>query len=102
MINCPYCGTQLSSEPYIPTMSKRKRRIYDSISAAGADGMTADDIIGVVFESSGIPRSAYGMVRVQICEINKIISENGQKISGIPKGSYKLISLGGRYGQTQE
>lgn len=99
MINCPYCGTMLSSEPSIPPMSKRRRTIYDNVSASGSDGVTVSDLVTAVFPSSDIPRSAFGMVRVQICEINKIIGQNGQKITAIPKGAYRLISTGGCDGQ---
>jgi hypothetical protein len=101
MSNCPYCGTYLSSDPEIPPMSKRRRRIYDTVSAAGPDGISANGIISAVFNSSDTPKSAYGMVRVQICEINKIIWSNGQKITGTPRLGYRLVIAGGSNGQEE-
>jgi len=92
MTLCPYCGTPLLKKLDIPAMSVQHRRIYDSVTAAGPNGITPKQLLKAMYDNRRPPPSGYGQLRREIYWINKIIATRKQRISGKFRGSYRLIA----------
>lgn len=90
-LSCPYCGGPLPNNLAIPLMSRRQMRIYKAVCAAGREGISIKALIVAMFDGKTPAPSAYGMLRVQIHSINRIIAVNGQQITGSVRGGYQLI-----------
>lgn len=88
---CPYCKGPLPKSLDIPQMSQRQLRIYRAVCAAGRDGISPKDLIAAMYDGQAPMPSAYGMLRVQIHYINRIIAGQQQRISAEVRGSYQLI-----------
>lgn len=96
MTSCPYCGGHLSpnqqAELQLKLLSHRHQRIYNTMMEAGPIGVTVDYLIETVWPDVK-PESAYGMLRVGICELNKKLARiNGHRIRGSRGNGYYLIT----------
>lgn len=96
MNKCPYCGGELTGSETVPVMNWRRDRIYTAVAAAGRVGVSADELIGLMYRKGQTRTPGAAMVlRVQICEINKTLKNSGilQRIkAGAPNG-YHLAAV---------
>lgn len=90
MSECPYCGTTYNSTHPPLSMSNRQRKIYSSVAASGPRGVTTQNLIAIIYDDDP-PKSAGGVLRVNIFEINRKIRNRGQKIIGRRDIGYVLI-----------
>lgn len=89
--SCPHCGSKLDREIVLPLMSSRRRRIYDAVAAAGKNGVPIENLLVAMYAEDEMPtQSGFGVMRVQICELNKILRSVKREIKGKNK-SYYLI-----------
>lgn len=89
--NCPHCGSKLDREIVLPPMSLRRRRIYDAVAAAGEEGIPHENLLVAMYAEDEMPtQSGYGVLRVQIYELNKILHSFKRAIKGKNK-SYYLV-----------
>lgn len=93
---CPYCHNPIAGEMAAPPVSRRKRRIYNAVVSAGNAGIKAKDLLAHMYggEQESTPGGPV-VLRVMICEMNKVIAKIGQRISAID-GSYFLFSKKGK------
>lgn len=90
MSTCPYCHTVYHST-YPPIMlSKRQREIYDTVAAGGPRGAPVRKLLSAVYGDEP-PKSAWGVLRVNVFEINRKIKDRGQRIKGRRDVGYVLI-----------
>lgn len=89
---CPYCGGPLNGIAALPQVSKRKLNIYQAVLAAGPLGIRSADLTRAMFSTEHIPKSGYGMMRVQLCELNKLLIPRGEMIRGKRRGTYRFCS----------
>ena len=73
-------------------MSKRKRLIYDAIVAAGPEGIMPHTILKTIYGDQ-LTKGGGVVLRVQICELNKILAKIGQRIKGRRSTGYCLENL---------
>lgn len=79
-------------------LSKRQRSIYDHVAGSGPGGAPVLGLLHHVFGEEP-PASSWGVLRVNIFEINRKIKERGQKIKGRRDVGY--ILTGNRSGETE-
>lgn len=90
MSTCPYCGTVYHSTYPPMALSKRQREIYDAVAAGGPRGTTVRTLLSTVYGDEP-PKSAWGVLRVNVFEINRKIKDRGQRIKGRRDVGYVLI-----------
>jgi hypothetical protein len=89
MSTCPYCGaTYHSTYPPI-TLSGRQREIYSIVASGGPRGTPAKRLISAVYGDKP-PKSAWGVLRVTVFEINRKLKERNQRIRGRRDVGYVL------------
>jgi hypothetical protein len=89
---CPYCGGPLTGEATIPPMNKRRRRLYNAAAKAGGQGITLEKLLPRMYPKSQKPTpSAWGVLRVEIHELNKDLRKIKQRVAA-KNGSYFLFS----------
>lgn len=89
---CPCCGTDLGTElKHSPVaFSKRQQFIYDTVKAAGADGISTKKLVNAVYKNK--PSKGAGVVvRVQIHEMNRFLEPFKQKIASVRDRGYFLL-----------
>lgn len=91
MSTCPYCGTTYHSTYPPIALSKRQREIYDAIASSGPRGTPVKALLSSIYEGDP-PKSAWGVLRVNVFEINRKISDRGQRIKGRRDVGYVLIN----------
>ena len=79
---CPWCRRELEGDMAIPAMSWRRSRIYEAVAAAGRKGIKPKELEVLMYRDGRPKRSANGVLRVQVHEINKLIKPLGQHIRG--------------------
>lgn len=91
---CPYCKQPMSGEMSIPPMRPRMMRIYKATLEAGTHGITPEDLLVRMYDDGEWPTPGGPVVlRVQICEMNKILGTVDQRIVSAHRGRYRLMSL---------
>lgn len=90
---CPFCGTTYHSTYPPSALSKRQREIYDAVVASGPRGMQTSALLSAIYGDSP-PKSAWGVLRVNVFEINRKIRERGQRIKGRRDAGYILVREG--------
>jgi len=90
MSNCPYCNSVYHSTYPPITLSKRQREVYTTVAAGGPRGVTVKSLISAVYGDDP-PKSGWGVLRVNVFEINRKLRERGQKIKGRRDLGYVLI-----------
>lgn len=71
-------------------LSRRQQAIYDAVASGGPRGAPVTSLIKAMYGDEK-PRSAGGVLRVNIFEINQKIRERGQRIRGRRDVGYVLI-----------
>jgi hypothetical protein len=94
-VPCPLCGGHLTitrkEELEISMLPPRHRKIYNTMLEAGPLGVPAEYLVKVVFPEPR-PESAYGMLRTNICDLNRrLASINGRAVRGSRGSGYYLI-----------
>lgn len=90
---CPYChATYVSTYPPMD-LSTRQQTIYDHVARSGPRGATVSELLDTVYGSDR-PESAWGILRVNIFEINRKIKTRGQRIDGRRGWGYFLRDAG--------
>lgn len=93
MTICPYCKGPLSEEAALPPMRPRWKRIYDAVVAAGPNGISTEDLLVRMYADDEMPTpGGFTVLRVSICEINKVLRATGQKVINAYRGCYRLIA----------
>lgn len=87
---CPYCGTVYNSTYPMTNLSRRQQAIYDAVVSGGPRGAPVNSLIKAMYGDDR-PRSAGGVLRVNIFEINQKIKERGQRIRGRRDVGYVLL-----------
>jgi hypothetical protein len=72
-------------------LNSRRRRIYDRVVNAGPDGVSVDDLIKAMYIERIPPPAAKTVIRVQICETNRVLKDFGQKIVSNRLRGYRLV-----------
>ncbi len=93
MSTCPYCGTTYHSTYPPISLSARQRAIYDAVAAGGEQGAPVHRLLHAVYGDEQ-PPSAWGVLRVNVFEINQRIRDRGQRIRGRRDLGYVLINDG--------
>ncbi len=88
--SCPYCHQKLTGAIALPRMSGRQRAIYDAVAKAANIGIKTERLVDLI-DSNG-PGGPV-VLRVQVHELNKKLTEVKQRIRG-SGGSYWLINIG--------
>ena len=91
--DCPYCGYPINKEFYLPPMSLRKRRIFAAVAEAGENGIPLAKLLQRMYAEQEPTPSAPGVLRVQVCELNRILHTFQRQIQGRNK-VYYLIKRG--------
>lgn len=91
MSTCPFCGGEYSGEHPAPNLSRRQREVYDAVVASGPSGISTEALISVVYGDTP-PKSGWGVIRVNVFEINRKIKDIGQRIRGRRNIGYILLS----------
>lgn len=87
---CPYCGSEYrGSHPPI-ALSRRQRDVYNNVVASGPRGITAKSLLSAIYGDNP-PKSAWGVIRVNVFEINRKIKNRGERIKGRRDLGYVLI-----------
>jgi hypothetical protein len=73
-------------------MSKRMTRIYNAVAAAGPDGVEIESLIEIMRDNKPKRKAHYGVLRVNIHEINRLLAKSDQRISASRRGAYRLMS----------
>ena len=90
---CPYCKSELTGEAALPPMRDRMIRIYRTALEAGPEGIATPDLLVRMYRDDQWPTpGGFVVLRVMICEINKIINPLGQRIVN-KRGRYWLVSI---------
>ena len=88
--HCPFCGTTYSST-YAPLeLSPRQKVVYEAVLASGRKGIQAKKLIEASYDGKP-PKSAHGVLRVNIFEINRKIRYQGHKIKGRRDAGYFMV-----------
>lgn len=87
---CPYCKRPIMTDMAVTEMTGRQMRIYQAVCSSGHKGIEIKDLIAAMFGGRTPPRSAYGMLRVQIHAINQTIKNYEQKVTADRRGRYQL------------
>lgn len=91
---CPYCGQRMDKDIELPPMSARKIRVYKTVAAAGDKGIMSNDLLVRMYDDDEWPTPGGGVVlRVQVCELNKILAGYNQRIVGRRSNGYRLTTL---------
>lgn len=91
---CPYCKAPLSGKAALPPMRMRWQRIYDAVLEAGPEGISTDDLLIKMYAENEWPTpGGFTVLRVSICDINKVLKPCGQRIINAFRKRYKLIGL---------
>lgn len=90
MTVCPYCSQTYNSTYPMTNLSRRQQAIYDAVASGGPRGAPVTSLIKAMYGDDK-PRSAGGVLRVNIFEINQKIRERGQRIRGRRDVGYVLI-----------
>jgi hypothetical protein len=90
MSTCPYCGTSYRDINPPITLSKRQRDVYEAVAAGGSRGITVKALLSTVYGSEP-PKTGWGVLRVNVFEINRKLKERGQRIKGRRDIGYILI-----------
>lgn len=78
----------------LPPMSARTLRVYKNVAAAGDKGIMPKDLLVRMYDDDEWPTPGGSTVlRVQICELNKVLAEYDQRIVGRRTAGYRLTSL---------
>jgi hypothetical protein len=85
---CHYCGQVLPEHRLGVKMTPREGQVFDHIVAAGAGGISFDDICELTGRNSRA-------ISVRMFHINEKLSETGYQIVG--RGVKKLMKTGKRY-----
>lgn len=92
MTVCPFCKATYNSTMPPANLSNRQREIYNTIVEAGPMGIKTKDILASVYGDHP-PPSAWGVLRVNVFEINRKIRDHGQRIKGRRDVGYVLLPL---------
>lgn len=87
---CPYCNATYHSTYPPVSLSARQQRIYNEVVAGGQKGAPTARLIQSAFEGTP-PKSAWGVLRVNIFEMNRKLKERGQRIKGRRDVGYVLV-----------
>lgn len=90
MSTCPYCGSEYKGNHPPITLSKRQRDVYNAVVASGPRGIPARSLLSTVYGDSP-PKSGWGVLRVNVFEINRKLKPRGQRIKGRRDAGYVLI-----------
>lgn len=91
---CPYCGKFMDKDIVLPPMSARTLRVYRAVAAAGDNGIMAKDLLVRMYDDEEWPTPGGPTVlRVQICELNKILADYNQRIVGRRTAGYRLTTF---------
>lgn len=91
MSTCPYCGGDYVGGHHPISLSRRQREVYDAVVAAGPKGITARALVQTVYGDNP-PKSGWGVIRVNVFEINRKIRDRGERIKGRRDIGYILIN----------
>ena len=68
-IDCPYCGAQMEQRPLHERLTKVQLEIYETVVAAGPEGVLAIDLL-----EKHLPGRNIGTLRSRVYSINQIIN----------------------------
>jgi hypothetical protein len=66
-------------------------RIYDAVVAAGKAGVSSANLLAIFYGDKKPPPGGPIVLRVNIHELNKVLADNNQRITG--RQGYRLASL---------
>jgi hypothetical protein len=87
---CPFCSSVYHSTYPPLSLSARQRRIYDVVVSGGQRGAPTKKLLEIAFEGTP-PKSAWGVLRVNIFEMNRKLKDRGQRIKGRRDVGYVLV-----------
>ena len=87
---CPYCNSEYHGTHLPISLSKRQRDVYNAVVAGGPRGVTVKALISAVYGDNP-PKSGWGVLRVNVFEINRKLKKRGQRIKGRRDLGYVLI-----------
>lgn len=94
---CPYCNQPVAGLPLtIPVMRYRWRRVYLAVVKAGVEGIETEDLLVRMYADDEMPTAGgWTVLRGVVHGINKLIEPEPyrQRITGWPRGRYRLVSL---------
>jgi hypothetical protein len=90
MTTCPFCQQTYNSTYPMTNLSRRQQAIYDAVVSGGPKGAPVSSLLKAMYGDEK-PRSAWGVMRVNIFEINQKIRERGQRIRGRRDIGYVLV-----------
>lgn len=94
MTLCPYCKRPMNQAMSFPPMRPRKQRIYQAVLEAGPRGIAPDDLLVRMYGDDEWPTpGGPAVLRVMICEMNKVLKSQGQRIMSVYRGRYSLVHL---------
>ena len=80
-------------EPVIlPPLSHRQKFIYEAVVRAGSSGIQTDRLIAAMYGKQSPTMAGYGVMRVQVHEINKKLTSINQRIRGYRHCGYRLVA----------
>ena len=91
-MNCPYCGHQMNEPIITPPLSMRQKSIYQAVVSAGSSGIETSRLIAAMYGKQTPTMSGYGVMRVQVHEINKKLTSINQRIQGYRHCGYRLVA----------
>lgn len=96
MTLCPYCKQPMNRAMSFPQMRPRKQRIYQAVLEAGPKGIAPDDLLVRMYGENEWPTpGGPAVLRVMICEMNKVLKGEGQRIKNVYRGRYSLVHVAG-------
>lgn len=74
-------------------MRLRWQRIYEAVLGAGPEGISSDDLLVRMYADNEWPTpGGFVVLRVSICDMNKILKPYDQRIINAFRKRYKLIN----------
>lgn len=91
---CPYCKSPMEGEAAVPRMSARMMRIYNTLLAAGPEGVPTAELIARMYADDEWPTpGGYAVLRGRIHLMNRKLIPHGQHIINWQRGRYRLVSV---------